>query len=170
MIDYIFKTDDKLNIRKTIFVFLTLMCMAMIFYFSSQSADTSTQESHRIGKFIGYVFEYDFQNWSPDAQERYAAKLDHPIRKAAHFLEYTLLGILLAGVFYEKKRRRKQKILIPFAIGALYAVSDELHQLIVGSGRAFQFTDILIDSCGVMAGILLAIFNIIIVRKILSVF
>ena len=170
MIDYIFKKDDKLNIRKTIFVFLTLLCMAMIFYFSSQNADTSTKESHKIGKFIGYMLEYDFQDWSPDAQERYAAKLDFPIRKTAHFLEYMLLGILLTGVFYEKKRPKKQKVLIPFLIGTLYAVSDELHQLFVGLGRACQFRDILIDSGGVMAGILLAGLNIIIVRKILSVF
>ena len=124
---------------------LAVLCMGVIFYFSSMNADDSTEESHELGKFVGYVVEYDFQNWSPDAQERYAAKLDHPIRKTAHFLEYMLLGILLTGALYEKKRSRKQKILYPFIIGALYAVSDELHQLhfagIIEEGGRFVHID-----------------------------
>lgn len=166
MVDFIFKKEGKLNIRKTVFVFLSLLCMAGIFYFSSMNADDSTKESHSVGKFIGYVFEYDFENWSPGAQERYAAKLDYPVRKVAHFLEYTILGILLTGVFYEKKRSRKQKYLIPFVIGALYAVSDEIHQLFVGSGRACQFMDMVIDSGGVLMGILIVCLNIAIINKI----
>lgn len=168
MIDYLFKTNGKLNIRKTVFIILAVLCMGVIFYFSSMNADDSTEESHELGKFVGYIVEYDFQNWSPDAQERYAAKLDHPIRKTAHFLEYMLLGILLTGALYEKKRSRKQKILYPFIIGALYAVSDELHQFFVGSGRACEVTDMLLDSGGVIVGILLAILNIVIFRKIFS--
>ena len=86
-----FKDLDK---RKKIFWCLTIVWMAVIFIFSSKDADTSTVESHEVGKFIGYMTEYDFPQWTPDAQERYAEKIDHPIRKTAHFLEYMLLGSL----------------------------------------------------------------------------
>ena len=41
-----------------------------------------------------------------------------------------------------------QKIMIYSLIGTfLYACSDEMHQLFIG-GRAGQFTDVLIDTCG----------------------
>ena len=40
-----------------------------------------------------------------------------------------------------------------FAIGALYAVSDEIHQIFV-PGRSCELRDILIDSAGVLVGIL----------------
>jgi hypothetical protein len=42
--------------------------------------------------------------------------------------------------------------ILPFLIGVLYAVSDEIHQTFV-PGRAGQLRDVLIDSCGVLAGI-----------------
>ena len=165
MVDFLFKTDSKLNKRKIVFFILTLFCMAVIFYFSSRTANVSTEDSHRVGKFIGYVMEYDFQNWTEDAQEIYAARLDEPIRKVAHFTEFFLLGIALTGFLYDAKRSKKQKVLIPLIVGVLYAVSDELHQLIVGAGRACQVTDVLIDSGGVFMGIMLACLNIYIVRK-----
>ena len=42
--------------------------------------------------------------------------------------------------------------LLPWAIGALYAVSDELHQSFV-PGRSCELRDMLIDACGVAAGV-----------------
>lgn len=40
-----------------------------------------------------------------------------------------------------------------FAVGSLYAASDEFHQLFV-PGRSGRLTDVLIDSAGLLAGIL----------------
>ena len=40
--------------------------------------------------------------------------------------------------------------------GALYACTDELHQIRT-DGRSGQFTDVLLDSCGVLAGVLLGV-------------
>ncbi|MEF2639337.1 MAG: VanZ family protein, partial [Lachnospiraceae bacterium] len=48
----------------------------------------------------------------------------------------------------------RTRILIPFALGVLYAASDEFHQLFV-PGRSGQVRDVCIDSSGVMIGILL---------------
>ena len=89
------------SIRKIIFWILAIAMMVMIFVFSSKTADDSTEESHRVGKFIGYMLEYDFQNWTEDAQNRYAQKYDHVIRKTAHFLEYMTLAILIFGAVYD---------------------------------------------------------------------
>ena len=42
-----------------------------------------------------------------------------------------------------------------WVVGTLYAASDEIHQLFV-PGRSGQLRDVLLDSAGVAAGILLA--------------
>lgn len=76
------------------------------------------------------------------------------IRKAAHFGEYTGLGILLTlsltryGFFTGKKRWR----LIP--VGFLIACADEGIQYFT-PGRACRFTDVLLDTAGVCFGVLL---------------
>ena len=77
------------------------------------------------------------------------------IRKAAHFGEYTGLGILLTlslvryGFFAGKKRWR----LIP--VGFLIACVDEGIQYFT-PGRACRFADVLLDTCGVCFGVALA--------------
>ena len=148
-------TKLNLNRRKKIFWVLTLICMIVIFCFSSKNAEDSTEDSHKVGKTIGYIVEYDFQEWTPDAQERYAERIDHPVRKTAHFLEYMLLGSLAAYAWYDAKYRKHIKVLVPFGIGAVYAMTDELHQILV-SGRAGMVTDVLLDSSGVLLGVILA--------------
>lgn len=49
------------------------------------------------------------------------------------------------------KRRNKITPWLIIGVGALYATSDEIHQLFV-PGRSGQFTDVLIDTGGVVAG------------------
>lgn len=44
-------------------------------------------------------------------------------------------------------------ILLPWAISSLYAATDEIHQLFV-PGRSDQMSDVILDSAGAMAGIL----------------
>ncbi len=173
------------SIRKIIFWILAIAMMVMIFVFSSKTADDSTEESHRVGKFIGYMLEYDFQNWTEDAQNRYAQKYDHVIRKTAHFLEYMTLTILIFGAVYDspyevededeesedeakkkkkyelsdvKKKRKKidaKNTRIPWCFATLYAISDEFHQTFV-SGRSGEPLDVCIDGSGALLGVLLA--------------
>lgn len=157
-------TKLNLNKRKIVFWILTLICMIIIFCFSAKNADDSTKESHRVGKTVGYIVEYDFQDWTPDAQERYAEKIDHPVRKTAHFMEYMLLGSLATYAWYDEKYRKWIRLAVPFAIGAVYSMTDELHQMLV-SGRAGMITDVLLDSSGVLTGVLLSSLVLLAIRK-----
>jgi VanZ family protein len=70
---------------------------------------------------------------------------DFVLRKLAHALEFAVLGLLLA--------RALGRAGVAFALGALYAVSDEIHQSFV-PGRAASLRDVLLDSAGVAAGVL----------------
>jgi VanZ family protein len=71
---------------------------------------------------------------------------DLALRKIAHAAEYGVLGALLA--------RATGRAGLAFALGTLYAVSDELHQSFV-PGRLGSPLDVAIDAVGVAAGIVL---------------
>lgn len=71
---------------------------------------------------------------------------DTILRKCAHVVEYGILGALLQRAL----RREPLSILI----GSGYAVTDEVHQAFV-SGRHGSPLDWLIDTAGVVLGVLL---------------
>lgn len=68
------------------------------------------------------------------------------LRKLAHAGEYAVLGALLL--------RATQRPGVAFALGTLYAVSDEIHQSFV-PGRAGSPVDVALDTLGVAAGLVL---------------
>lgn len=81
------------------------------------------------------------------------ALLDHLLRKAAHFTVYFILGCSLTGCF--RRQKRVPYVLAVLLTGAALAGLDEFHQMFV-DGRGSLLTDVLLDTCGVAAGCLLA--------------
>jgi VanZ family protein len=69
---------------------------------------------------------------------------DLVLRKLAHVAEFAVLGALLA--------RALGRTWVAFALGVLYAASDEVHQSFV-AGRAGRPLDVAIDAGGVALGI-----------------
>ncbi len=78
---------------------------------------------------------------------------DGMVRETAHFFEYLVLGSLLFLGFFEPGRPR-QTITNSIITGALYAISDEVHQYFV-PGRHLRLIDLAVDSTGVVIGIFL---------------
>ncbi len=70
---------------------------------------------------------------------------DTVLRKGAHMTEYAILAVLLV--------RALARELPAFALGVLYAVTDELHQAFV-RGRHASPVDVAIDSIGLALGLL----------------
>lgn len=76
------------------------------------------------------------------------------VRKCAHFTEYMVLGILATHAF-DIEGRRTFDVLLPTAVFLLLIPSiDETIQLFV-PGRAGMITDVMIDCCGAMTGVVL---------------
>ena len=71
---------------------------------------------------------------------------DLVLRKLAHLLEYAVLGALLFRALGREP--------LAVALGAAYAVTDEVHQAFV-PGREAAPVDWLIDTVGVVAGVIL---------------
>ncbi len=139
-------------IKRIIWTGITILWMVVIFSFSAKPAVQSTEMSTSVGKMICRIFVHDFSSWSDEKQEELAAKIDHPVRKCAHASEYALLGalVLLTACTYAKMSPKT--VAAAVIISVLYAASDEFHQRFV-PGRSCQFTDVLIDSAGVMVGV-----------------
>lgn len=161
-----------MNVRRKVFLVLTILWMVLIFAFSARPAEVSSEDSRSIGLLIGELFIPGFEEQSAEAQNKFAEKVDHPVRKAAHASEYAVLGLLTAGVYIaggaagagkvndKKKADTSSKkrtpisrgILIPWVVTTAYAATDEMHQLFV-PGRSGQVSDVLLDSAGAMAGL-----------------
>ena len=119
--------------KKIKYIIPSIFLMILIFMFSHQTGSESSGLSSQIVLWIQTYLHIPISEFI--------------VRKAAHMSEYALLTLTLIYGFY-KNHYPIQKIMIYSLIGTfLYACSDEMHQLFIG-GRAGQFTDVLIDTCG----------------------
>ncbi|WP_455057766.1 VanZ family protein [Jutongia sp.] len=139
--------------RRGLFGVLVLLWMLVIFSFSAQPADESTQTSLRVGRAVCAVIVPDYAQMTQEQQTAWAERIEFPVRKGAHMTEYAVLAVLWLGVLAGEEITRK-RALIAIALTALYASTDEFHQLFV-PGRSGQVRDVLIDSCGAAIGVLI---------------
>ena len=125
---------------------ISIVWIIVIFSFSLQSGDESGKLSGGIVAWIvSLFFPEDFAH----------IELVHfLVRKAAHFTEYFILGVLLSLTVREAKWKRV--LLAPWILGTLVACCDETIQLF-SDGRAGQITDVMLDSSGVLTGCVLVI-------------
>lgn len=147
------KRPDSDRLRIVLSLLAVLAVMAVIFAFSAAPAEESDQSS---GVIVGMILKWffpDFPTLSAERQLALEKTCSHIVRKCAHFCEYALLGFTLALHVSAVARVRKPRLGYGGAVlvGALYAASDELHQLFV-PGRAAMIGDVLIDALGAAFG------------------
>lgn len=156
-----------------IHLIITLAVMIFIFVHSAMPGDVSGSESRYFAEILSSITGLSF----PVAH--------FIVRKAAHFTEFTVLGICLAVNFSDFKLwnelrnelRNKLRseliktdtipaksakrlllghpVLAAWITGTLYACTDEFHQLFV-EGRSGELRDVCIDAAGVILGIAIA--------------
>lgn len=141
----------KKNIIRAVLLILIIVISSIIFGFSAQDGETSGGISKRVITIIADVF-----NLNGDTRNIFIEKGEGVIRKLAHFGIYTLLGLASMGFIATFNLKRKNQILITIIWGFLYASTDELHQMFI-NGRNASFLDVLLDTSGVIFGILLII-------------
>lgn len=139
--------------KKLILWILLISCMGTIFFFSSQEASESREVSSGLIKT--FVRVLDFNNKLNENQiDTIAKNLTFIVRKGAHFSIYAVLCILLALLLREYRIFGKRRFILSVLICFLYACSDEIHQIFV-SGRSGEIRDVIIDTCGALAGFLI---------------
>ncbi len=141
-------------------IFLTLLLvlaiMGMIFFFSSQDGEDSSWTSGRIVRLMLSILYPGFESMDPESLRMISERMTLIVRKTAHFTEYAFLGffLYLHVLSWMTRRMIRRPGLLSLFVGALYAASDELHQTLVG-GRSGEVIDVLLDSAGVLFGIIL---------------
>lgn len=143
--------------RKTniFFQVLSLLVMASIFYFSSQSGGESSGLSLKVTKLFSRLLFLDFNSMTPEQQNIVISGLHPFIRKLAHFSVYVVLGMCIYSFIVASGFKFSAKGFIAWVCCIIYAIGDEIHQNFVPA-RAMQFTDVLIDSAGALLGIFAA--------------
>ena len=136
------QTDKLLKIH----LLLPFIWMAVIFIFSQQPASISSGQSS--------VFVEQLHHIVPSIDQQL---LTFIIRKSAHIFAYFILGILIFNALWRIKFSKLTSgwpAISSITICALYAASDEFHQLFI-SGRSGEVRDIIIDSIAASIGVVL---------------
>lgn len=122
--------------RFWLWLILSLLWLAVIFWHSSMPAAASDAESRGLLAVLRTVFPF---------------LTHHFLRKLAHFVSFALLGVLFTCTF----RNAKNFLLLkPLACCLMAAICDETLQLFV-EGRAGSLSDVWLDFSGILTGALL---------------
>ena len=178
-------TNNSLSARTKIALVISaaavLVFCGFIFYMSAQPAEDSDIMSLGIVYRIISFIVPGYENMPYADQVYWQSNLNHIVRKAAHFTEYAVLGMLVANLLWRIARMKAEQAgewaerpaaasstpmeqnhktrilqvgLWSWVLATAYAATDEIHQMFV-PGRAGMITDVLLDSAGVLTGIIL---------------
>ena len=144
-----------IKITRYVSLVLLLVWMGVIFAFSAQDGKDSGEVSQGVVVKVAEMVYPDYDKLNEPEKQKVVNRFNIPVRKTAHFSEFFLLGGI-AFVFFAtfKEFSLKMKAFLPFILGVIYSVTDEIHQLLV-TGRACRVLDMCIDSAGVLLAVLI---------------
>ena len=143
---------------------LTVCCLIFIFGNSLKDSAESTDQTMvikdlltDISRFFGIKGEINTKK----------------LRNLAHVAEFGLLGACLAAIALHTAHKKGRLTLVkgvPFvcasvAVGIIFAVIDEIIQL-SSAGRACEFSDVVLDTVGVVLGVAFSCFVAFVAHKI----
>ncbi len=127
------------KIIKVFYIMALLFVLVIIFLLSSQDGILSNTITTEIsGRFGGLVKNIIF-------------------RKVLHIIEYFVLMLLLYGTIAMLIKNVRKNIIVAAILCVLYATADEIHQIFVPHRGASAY-DVLIDSAGILLGIIVICF------------
>jgi VanZ family protein len=115
-------------------------------------ASTDEFSAVNTSRIIGPILYWLFPNTTPET----LAVVHYAVRKAAHFCEYAVLGLLSARAFRTSSQPilRRHWFLSALLLIAIFALVDEYHQSFVPSRTASVY-DSLIDTSGGLVALIL---------------
>lgn len=151
--------ERQLRMKKVITVIAVCLLIAvyiMIFLFSADDAAESSSLSVSVTRKLINLY-YHFFSGNNNAVLTLPVVTDDAeaiVRKMAHFTEYMAVGFLSFGIAVIWMQRIKAGIVAVTLQVFLSAGLDEIHQYFV-PGRYASFRDVLIDTAGGIAGIMI---------------
>ena len=131
---------------------ITLLWAMVIFSFSLQPADASSELSLGVGHWLIDLLPSAISDKVLAMPQTQLEFLHTLLRKAGHFSEYLILGMLSMFTVLQSRFCHKKWMGLGFCL--LVASVDETIQLFV-SGRSGQVSDVVLDFVGALCGILI---------------
>ncbi|MDW2799212.1 VanZ family protein [Clostridium boliviensis] len=133
--------------KRLIWTVAAVLYILLIYSNSLKSADLSSADSGHVLELLKNLFT------TAGVESRWLT--EHIIRKAGHFTEYTLLGLILYQCVKLYDFDMEKRLFIHGTAGFMIPFIDETIQLFV-SGRSGQISDVWLDFSGVAAGTVIA--------------
>lgn len=134
---------------------LAIMWMCIIFAFSAQTKEESGAVSQSFTyQLVSNTRTFFNLDLSDARVKEIADAIEGFVRKAAHMTEFGILSVLIFIWIGQWEMSLLRHGLTASGAAAVYAASDEIHQLFV-PGRAGRFSDVCIDSAGAVLGVVL---------------
>ncbi len=149
---------------RLIFIFLSIACMVIIFMFSMEDSEESSDTSGTVTEIAVEICVPDYEELSRSRQDEIMEIAEHIVRKTAHFTIYAALGFCISCAV-GKRRIFSAGTYLSAAVCFIYACTDEFHQYLV-PGRSCKFTDVLIDTSGSLCGIIFSMLCIYVIMRI----
>lgn len=132
-----------------------IFMMYLIFKFSEQNGIESAGLSREVSKYIVLFYNKIKALDLSNAELNILIEQIHPyVRKGAHVTEYMLLAMTVALPLYVYRIRGFMLTFIGIIFCVVFAAVDEYHQSFV-VGRVSDPKDVLIDSIGILIGIII---------------
>lgn len=135
--------------NRKIWIVVSVLVAAGIFYSSSLEGDVSGEASLWLASFV--------RVFVPDVSYYALGVFHFLVRKGAHFFVYLVLAFCLVQTlkFYVADARRLW--FYAWLIASVYGIKDEIHQYFV-PGRVMAITDMIINAAGAFAGAAFSVF------------
>lgn len=135
---------SRCNIKTIIIVVLAALFVAFIWGNSVKSQEESSAQSRAVSNFLRQILD--------PAGIIPVYKFHHFVRKAAHFVEFAVLGGLIGCMFQAiRSRTGRGFYVLPVIMVVLVAVLDEYIQTFTGRGN--RVSDVLLDCYGGLFGL-----------------
>ena len=151
------KTSPLLIVFRVIFTAALIACVAFIFRNSLETGAASSVRSQQVMQAVNHLL----------ARVNLGPVSEHLIRKMAHFTEFALEGFLLMLCIRVYTKHFVRHMSWPLLGGMTTALMDETIQL-HSPNRSSSVVDVWIDMSGVVAGLLVALVILLILRGILA--
>ena len=145
--------------KKYILLICIILFIGIIFLFSNLKGEVSDRQSiglleNTVGNLVSII---DKDITEEEKHELYL-KLNYPLRKLAHILEFFILSLLVCLFLHNLNIGMLKVIVFTFIICFIFACGDEIHQLFV-MDRYGSFFDVLVDSIGIVIMLLIYYFK-----------
>jgi VanZ family protein len=144
-----FQTDSQSR-RSRLWRYAPLVLWMALIFFASTGEFSASHTAMLFQPLLRWFF--------PNISDERVALFHFLVRKAGHFTEYAVLGLLAVRAFRASSRTtlRRGWFLAALLLVSVYALSDEYHQSFVPT-RTASIYDSFIDMAGGLTGLLLSL-------------